>query len=118
MRITRLGQGVDRDGMLSIEAIDRTLNVLAEFRSVLDDLDVDQVRMVATSAVRDAENGPVFVEAAGKIVGTDPETLSGQSEGQLAYRGAVDDLDTFSGDTVVVDIGGVKSPAALLNITN
>jgi len=106
MRITRLGQGVDRDNRLAPEAIDRTVRVLEEFRHSMETLDVTRTRMVATSAVRDADNGAVFSERAAAAVGTAPEVLSGREEGQLAFRGANADLESFDGDTLVVDIGG------------
>src|SRR5271168_34904 len=83
MRITRLGQGVDRDNTLAPEAIARTVDVLHEFRRSMDDLRVDRVRMVATSAVRDAENGADFIDAAAAAVGAVPEVLSGLEEGKL-----------------------------------
>jgi exopolyphosphatase/guanosine-5'-triphosphate,3'-diphosphate pyrophosphatase len=113
MRITRLGQGVDRQNTLAPEAITRTVDVLAEFRRSMDDLGVDRVRMVATSAVRDAENGAVFAEAARAAVGTAPEVLTGLEEGKLAYRGASADLTPFEGDTLVVDIGGGSTEITL-----
>jgi exopolyphosphatase / guanosine-5'-triphosphate,3'-diphosphate pyrophosphatase len=113
MRITRLGQGVDRENTLAPEAIARTVDVLEEFRRSMDDFGVDRVRMVATSAVRDAENGAVFTEAAREAVGAAPEVLSGQEEGKLAYRGASADLVPFAGDTLVVDIGGGSTEITL-----
>ena len=113
MRITRLGQGVDRANTLAPEAIARTVDVLHEFRRSMDGFGVDRVRMVATSAVRDAENGAVFTEAARDAVGTAPEVLSGLEEGKLAYRGASADLDPFEGDTLVVDIGGGSTEITL-----
>jgi exopolyphosphatase/guanosine-5'-triphosphate,3'-diphosphate pyrophosphatase len=106
MRITRLGQGVDRQNKLAADAIARTLDVLREFRGSMDAFAVGRTRMVATSAVRDARNGTAFVEAATAAVGVAPEVLSGSEEGQLAYRGASADLSPFEGDTLVVDIGG------------
>jgi exopolyphosphatase / guanosine-5'-triphosphate,3'-diphosphate pyrophosphatase len=106
MRITRLGQGVDRTGELAPDAIARTVAVLHEFRQSMDRFGVDRVRMVATSAVRDAGNGATFVESARAAVGVDPEVLAGTEEGKLAYRGASADLPPFQGDTLVVDIGG------------
>jgi exopolyphosphatase/guanosine-5'-triphosphate,3'-diphosphate pyrophosphatase len=106
MRITRLGQGVDADNRLDPEAVERTVRVLAEFRKTMDALGTARVRMVATSAVRDADNGAVFSERAAAAVGTAPEVLSGKEEGQLAFRGASADLEPFEGDTLVVDIGG------------
>jgi exopolyphosphatase/guanosine-5'-triphosphate,3'-diphosphate pyrophosphatase len=113
MRITRLGQGVDRQNTLSAEAIARTVGVLREFRASMDALSVDRARMVATSAVRDAENGSAFVDAATEAVGVVPEVLSGSEEGHLAYRGASADLEPFGGDTLVVDIGGGSTEITL-----
>jgi exopolyphosphatase/guanosine-5'-triphosphate,3'-diphosphate pyrophosphatase len=106
MRITRLGQGVDRENKLAPEAIARTVDILAEFRALMDRHEVQRVRVVATSAVRDAENGPDFVGKARETIGVAPEVLSGTAEGKLAYAGAIEDLEPFDGDTVVVDIGG------------
>jgi exopolyphosphatase / guanosine-5'-triphosphate,3'-diphosphate pyrophosphatase len=113
MRITRLGQGVDRENALAPEAIGRTVAVLHEFRRSMDDFGVARVRMVATSAVRDAANGSDFIEAAGAAVGTAPEVLTGVEEGKLAYRGASTDLIPFAGDTLVVDIGGGSTEITL-----
>ena len=113
MRITRLGQGVDRLNALAPEAIARTTDVLREFRGQMDHFGVGRVRMVATSAVRDARNGAAFREAATDAVGVSPEVLSGQEEGKLAYRGASADLAPFAGDTLVVDIGGGSTEITL-----
>jgi exopolyphosphatase/guanosine-5'-triphosphate,3'-diphosphate pyrophosphatase len=111
MRITRLGQGVDRENTLAPEAITRTVDVLHEFRRSMDGLGVGRVRMVGTSAVRDAENGAVFTDR--DAVGAAPEVLTGLEEGKLAYRGASADLTPFAGDTLVVDIGGGSTEITL-----
>jgi exopolyphosphatase/guanosine-5'-triphosphate,3'-diphosphate pyrophosphatase len=113
MRITRLGQGVDRANVLAPEAIARTVGVLEDYRRSIDTFGVGRIRMVATSAVRDAQNGAVFIEAAQAAVGVEPEVLSGTEEGALAYRGASADLDAFDGDTLVVDIGGGSTEITL-----
>lgn len=113
MRITRLGEGVDRRHELGAEAIDRTVATLGEFRGVMDGLGVGQARMVATSAVRDAANGDDFLRRAREVTGVAPEVLSGTEEGQLAYRGANSDLPAFDGDTLVVDIGGGSTELTL-----
>ena len=113
MRITRLGQGVDRENRLAPEAISRTVGVLREFRRSMDGYEVERVRMVATSAVRDAVNGGTFSQAAEEAVGVAPEILTGTEEGELAYRGASVDLPTFAGDTLVVDIGGGSTELTL-----
>jgi exopolyphosphatase/guanosine-5'-triphosphate,3'-diphosphate pyrophosphatase len=106
MRITRLGQGVDATGRLAPEAIERTLSVLREFRGAMDELDVENVRITATSAARDAANRDDFFDPAEKIVGARPELLSGKEEGHLSFLGATADVDKSAGPFVVVDIGG------------
>ena len=106
MRVTRLGQGVDATRKLEVEAIERTVDVLSEYRRAMDRLGVGRVRMVATSAVRDAVNGQEFLDAAAETVGAPAELLSGEQEGALAYAGAVAELPPSHGGVVVVDIGG------------
>src|SRR6478609_4028038 len=60
MRIVRLGQGVDATGKFAPEAIERTKAALTDYADLLRRNDVDKVRMVATSATRDAANRDVF----------------------------------------------------------
>ncbi|HMD46545.1 MAG TPA: exopolyphosphatase, partial [Acidimicrobiales bacterium] len=92
MQITRLGEGVDASGKLTPDAIDRTVGVLAEFRTEMDRHGVVRARLVATSAVRDAVNGEDFLAAASEAAGVPAELLAGQEEGRLAYAGATADL--------------------------
>jgi exopolyphosphatase/guanosine-5'-triphosphate,3'-diphosphate pyrophosphatase len=108
MRITRLGQGVDRTGSLDADAMERTVSVLGEYRTVMDQLGVPvgQVRMTATSASRDASNREVFFDAAQAAVGVRPELLSGDDEAELSFRGATADLDPALGPFLVFDLGG------------
>src|SRR5437762_6952823 len=106
MRITRLGQGVDATGALAPQAVQRTVEVLREFRQVMDRHGVERVRMTATSAARDAANREEFFTAAADIVGTRPELLTGEEEGRLAFLGATAELDPSEGPFLVVDIGG------------
>jgi exopolyphosphatase/guanosine-5'-triphosphate,3'-diphosphate pyrophosphatase len=106
MRITRLGKGVDATGQLDPAAIERTIEVLRDFREVMDRFGVDRVRMSATSAARDASNSDVFFDAAESVIGVRPELLSGEEEGRLSFLGATSDLDPASGPFLVVDIGG------------
>jgi exopolyphosphatase/guanosine-5'-triphosphate,3'-diphosphate pyrophosphatase len=105
MRITRLGQGVDRTRALAPEAIDRTLAVLREYRTVLDDLGVLRVRATATSAARDSTNRDDFFDAARDQAGIEPELLTGEEEAALSFLGATADL-AASAPYLVVDIGG------------
>src|SRR5687767_3510158 len=106
MRITRLGQGVDATGGLAPDAIERTIEVLMEFRVVLDRFGVERVRMIATSAARDAANRDVFFDAAEAAIGVRPELLGGEEEGRLAFLGATAELEPAQGPFLVADIGG------------
>jgi len=106
MRITRLGQGVDAARRLQAEAMERTFAALGEFRSIMDLEEVGRARLVATSAVRDAENGHAFLRGAEDVVGVPAELLSGREEGRLSYAGATAGLPEATGEVVVVDIGG------------
>lgn len=105
MRITRLGQGVDQIRALAPEAIERTVTVLREYRAVLDDLGVTQVRATATSAARDATNRDQFFATAHDALGVTPELISGADEAALSFLGATADLDAPA-PYLVVDIGG------------
>jgi exopolyphosphatase / guanosine-5'-triphosphate,3'-diphosphate pyrophosphatase len=105
MTITRLGQGVNATRRLHADAVDRTLEVLREYRQVLDGLGVDGVRATATSAVRDATNREDFLVPAEEILGTAPDVLTGEEEGRLTFLGATTDV-ADPGPYLVVDIGG------------
>ena len=106
MRITRLGQGVDATGRLAPDAIERTLDVLRDYRAVIDRLGVTKTRMTATSAARDAQNRDAFFDGARSVIGVDAELLSGDEEGRLSFAGATADLRRDDGPFLVVDIGG------------
>jgi exopolyphosphatase / guanosine-5'-triphosphate,3'-diphosphate pyrophosphatase len=108
MTITRLGQGVDAAGRLHPDAIARVVASLAEYRVALDANGVpsDSIRMVATSAARDAGNRDEFFDAAEAAIGVRPELLDGMEEGRLSFAGATADLDPADGPFVVMDIGG------------
>jgi exopolyphosphatase/guanosine-5'-triphosphate,3'-diphosphate pyrophosphatase len=106
MTITRLGEGVDATHRLLPEAMERTFAALRAYRSVMDAEHVDRVRLVATSAVRDAANGEAFLLPAAEIIGAPAELLPGTEEGRLSYAGATGDLPVADGAAVVLDIGG------------
>ena len=106
MRITRLGEGVDATGRLAPAAIGRTLAALTAYRRDLDELGTRSVRVVTTSAARDAANAEELLGAIGELLGVAPEVLEGGEEGRLAYLGATRDLDPSAGPFLVVDLGG------------
>ncbi len=107
MTIVRLGEGVDRTGRLSAAAIERTRVALDAYATEIKNLQVDKVRMVATSASRDAENADEFRAMVRTTLGTAPEVVSGDEEAHLSFIGAVRGLPaTFDPPYLVVDIGG------------
>ncbi len=114
MRITRLSQGVDSSGTLTSEALQRSYDVLSEYRSYMDALEVGRGLLVATSAVRDAANGQEFLSRAREITGVDARILSGDEEATFSYNGATADLTPDSRPTLIVDIGGGSTELAMV----
>jgi exopolyphosphatase/guanosine-5'-triphosphate,3'-diphosphate pyrophosphatase len=114
MEIVRLGQGVDATGRLAADALARTLGVLAEYAEAISQAGATAVRMVATSATRDASNAAEFVSGVVGILGVAPEVISGAAEARLSFTGATAELGGPAGPAagelpppyLVVDIGG------------
>jgi exopolyphosphatase / guanosine-5'-triphosphate,3'-diphosphate pyrophosphatase len=109
MRIVRLGEGVDRTGRLSEAALTRTIGALRDYRQVIARESAAAVRMVATSATRDAENAQEFVSRVKEVLGIVPEVLTGDEEARLSFTGATRELAAESGwppPYLVADIGG------------
>ena len=107
MEIVRLGQGVDRTGRLAPEAIERTRVALADFAAQVAALGASRVRMVATSATRDAVNADEFRAMVADTLGVAPEVVTGHEEARLSFTGAVRGLPADTpGPFLVVDIGG------------
>jgi exopolyphosphatase / guanosine-5'-triphosphate,3'-diphosphate pyrophosphatase len=105
MEIVRLGEGVDRTGRLAPAAIERTRVVLAGYAAELRAAGAQRVRMVATSASRDAENAADFRAMVEATLGSPPEVITGDEEARLSFTGAVRGLNA-AGPYLVVDIGG------------
>ena len=111
MEIVRLGQGVDSTGQLAPEALERTLGALRGYARIIKDQSAAAVRMVATSATRDAANAADFVHGVSGVLGLKPEVLSGEEEAYLSFLGATAEFGGGSagpgdGPYLVVDIGG------------
>lgn len=111
MEIVRLGKGVDATGELDPAALKRTREALTRFVEIMEFEQVSDVRMVATSATRDADNRDEFfamtAELLGRIrPGAQAEVISGEEEAALSFRGAVADLDPDRGPYCVIDLGG------------
>ncbi|MFJ6607020.1 Ppx/GppA phosphatase family protein [Streptomyces lydicus] len=109
MQIVRLGQGVDRTGRLAPEALERTFAACREYAAVIKGLGAQQVRFVATSASRDAENREDFVRGVVDILGVQPEVITGDQEAEFSFNGATKELlgrADLARPFLVVDIGG------------
>jgi exopolyphosphatase / guanosine-5'-triphosphate,3'-diphosphate pyrophosphatase len=107
MEIVRLGQGVDQTGLLAPEALDRTIAVLRDYAGVIARSGARAVRMVATSATRDAGNAAEFVRLVEEVLGVVPEVLTGEEEARLSFAGATAELAARRGGPyLVADIGG------------
>lgn len=128
MRIVRLGEGVDATGRFAPDALARTRAALADYAVLLADHHVRKVRMVATSATRDAANRDDFFAMTATVLGSVvpgavAEVISGVEEAELSFNGAVGDLcrvspaerlrDSAQAPFVVVDLGGGSTEVVL-----
>ena len=106
--VTRLGRGVDKDGSLSQEGMDRVFATLSEYRALVDsDGGADVAVAVLTSAVRDAANGREFASEVRERYGFEPHILTGDDEARMTFLGATSERDSSDETpTLVIDIGG------------
>ena len=103
--VTRLGEGLEASGRLSDGAIARVSDALAAYREAIDALGAARVVAVATSAMRDAANGPAFRDEIERRFGIDARTISGDEEARLTFLGATAGREAEA-ETLVIDIGG------------
>ncbi|MGC1164736.1 MAG: Ppx/GppA phosphatase family protein [Solirubrobacterales bacterium] len=103
--VTRLGRGVDLSGRLSAEAIEDACEAIGEYVGLYQELGADSVEAIATSAVRDAENGSAFVAELRERFALSARVLDGEEEARLTYLGATSERAPTE-PTLVVDIGG------------
>ncbi|MEZ4372822.1 MAG: Ppx/GppA phosphatase family protein [Polyangiaceae bacterium] len=118
--ITRLGQGVDKTRTLAPEAVERNLACLTEYAALLREFGSPRLRVVGTSAMRDAAGGEEFRKRAAALLGVTPEVISGDEEARLTYRGALSGLPLRAEPVVVFDIGGgsteiIQAAAGVIN---
>lgn len=104
--IVRLGGGFSHEYGLSDSAQKRALHCLKRFSAIMNEYGVQQIRASATSAVRDAVNGPAFVARVLKETGIKLAVIDGDLEGRLTLKGVVAGLDTMHDRMVVIDVGG------------
>jgi exopolyphosphatase / guanosine-5'-triphosphate,3'-diphosphate pyrophosphatase len=104
--VTRLGEGVFRSGFLTPESMAETVKVLRRFHRATQQVVTDPVRVVATSALRDARNSQAFLEWVRSATGWTVEIISGLEEARLIHLGLVSNLRADSSPTLMMDLGG------------
>src|SRR3984893_5849710 len=104
--VTRLGEGVFRSGFLTPESIAETVKVLRRFHRATQQVVTDPVRVVATSALRDARNSQAFLEWVRSATGWKVEIISGLEEARLIRLGLVSSLRVDSSPALMMDLGG------------
>jgi len=104
--ITRLGENLARTGMLGETPMARTLAAVSDYVERGTRLGARDIRIVATSAVREASNGHVFAAAVARATGRRVDVVSGEAEARLTLRGVRHGLGALTGLVLTFDIGG------------
>src|SRR5262249_37479456 len=104
--VTRLGEAVFRTGALAPEAMEHTIRVLRRFHKATQSLAADRVRVVATSATREARNAPVVCDWGRSETGVEQEIITGLEEGRLIHLGVVSGMRQRARSLLMIDIGG------------
>jgi exopolyphosphatase / guanosine-5'-triphosphate,3'-diphosphate pyrophosphatase len=104
--VTRLGEGVFRSGFLTPESMAETVKVLRRFHRATQQVVTDNVRVVATSALRDARNSQAFLEWVRSATGWRVEIISGVEEARLIHLGLVSGSRVDRSPTLMIDLGG------------
>lgn len=120
-KVTKLAAGVDVSRRLSAEAMDRAVDSLRAYKTIMDEHGVpaDRFRITTTSASRDAQNRDEFFALVAGAVGKAPELLSGAEEAALSFQGATSWLSPRKNEwgepayDVVIDIGGGSTEFAV-----
>jgi len=102
----RLGAGLDEQGRLSRESVDRALQCLERFGQRLRDMRAESVRVVGTNTLRKAKRKGAFLDRAREALGHPIEIIAGVEEARLIYLGVAHTTPQESGQRLVVDIGG------------
>jgi exopolyphosphatase/guanosine-5'-triphosphate,3'-diphosphate pyrophosphatase len=110
--VTRLGEGVDGSARLAPQAMKRVYAALARYAEIADAARADRRIAVATSAVREAENGPELAAHVRDKTGFDIRTIDGDEEARLTFLGATAGREPTT-ETLVIDIGGGSTELVL-----
>ena len=114
--VTRLGQGLSTNGVISQDAIARNINALKIFKGKAVQYGAEEIIAIATSAVRDAENREEFLSKAKRDSGIDITLIAGQTEAEMGMTGVASELDATDDESIlVIDIGGGSTELVLGN---
>lgn len=102
---TRIGQGVDKEGFISDDAMERNISALEEFVNLAKNEKCEDIFAIGTSALRDSKNKDEFLNEASSKAGVNVEIISGQEEANLGFIGVCEGIDEER-DILVIDIGG------------
>ena len=104
---TRIGEGVDKDGYITSEALDRNLKSLKEFCDICEEEGCREIYCMGTSALRDSKNGQEFVDKAKLLTGIDVKIICGEEESNLGFKGVLEGAGGNKQENIlVIDIGG------------
>ena len=104
--VARLGEGVQRNGILLQEAMDRGLQTLAQYLKWCKEMGVEKIFTVGTSALREAKNSEIFLRMSMEKLDLAIEIISGEEEAQLSFLAVTKDLQEVEESIFVVDVGG------------
>ncbi len=104
--ITRLGQDLDRTGLLKPEAMQRTIEALEKFVAKAEQYKAEAFKIVATSAARDASNAEKFLDEIKRCTGKDAKIVTGAEEAEYIYKGVSCGLEIGDKAALIIDIGG------------
>lgn len=105
--ITRLGEGFSEEKrLLDQKAVNRSIDALKDFSGVIKQYNVNKIRAVATSVVRESENGPEFVKKVAEITGLKVQVISGKEEAELTVLGVLNSVSVKAKELIIFDIGG------------
>lgn len=104
--IARLGEGVQKNGILLKEAMDRGLQTLAQYLKWCQEMGVEKIFTVGTSALREAKNSEIFLKMSKEKLDLAIEIISGEEEARLSFLAVAKDLQEVEESILVVDVGG------------
>ncbi|HIU90148.1 MAG TPA: Ppx/GppA family phosphatase, partial [Candidatus Caccomonas pullistercoris] len=110
----RLGFDVFRQGRVSDAKAKKMERLMKAYRQLMKIYDVDRYRACATSAMRDAANGPKLIESIFKDTGIQIEIIAGEEEAGIVYNNHVEQLEDRDGNYIYVDVGGGSTEINLL----